>query len=86
MRILATSQTEIINFIQLSQPKLDFILLSGKSAVSQSEAIDILGGRHKQSNFIHACVTRNCCGPCTLTSQTSSCGIHRQAEQLQGLQ
>ncbi len=33
--ILSTSQMEKLNFIQLSDPKLNFIPLSGKSAVGQ---------------------------------------------------
>ena len=33
--ILSTSQMEKWNFIQLSDPKLNFILLSGRSAVGQ---------------------------------------------------
>ncbi len=37
--ILSTSQMEKWNFIQLSDPKLNFISLSGKSAVGQDYTI-----------------------------------------------
>ena len=45
--ILSTSQMEKLNFIQLSDPKLNFISLSRKSAVGQNTDMNT------KTNWIH---------------------------------
>ena len=53
--ILSTSQMENWNFIQLSDPKSDFILLSGKSAVGQEQSFCYQGSL-KQRSRLHCSV------------------------------